>query len=176
MGKLRRFRSVNTPNISVLLLKLASGKKPIEKLNDTMKRTITDWALPLTREGKFSKITDLRLNTNYVKEELKIVVFITLICAQNRPKKRPTMLELIEPLKEESKEKFTVLENDEMFKIPPAVGDDALSGAEGNVDSTTSDEKEPKGEIKKVELICIVTLASTNMEETQNMLKVCNQG
>ncbi|KAM3398596.1 hypothetical protein P3S68_002112 [Capsicum galapagoense] len=93
--------------------------------------------------GKFNEIADPRLNINYVEEELKRVVLVTPICAQNRTEKRPTMLEVIELLKRESKEKFTALENNEMFKIPPAVGDDALSGEEGNADSATSDEKEP---------------------------------
>ncbi|KAM3202341.1 PTI1-like tyrosine-protein kinase [Capsicum annuum] len=85
-------KSCDVCNFGILLLKLDSSEKPIEKLNDT----------------------------------------------------RPTMLEVIELLKGESKEKFTALENNEMFKIPPAVGDDALSGEKGNTDSATSDEKEPK--------------------------------
>ncbi|PHT68824.1 hypothetical protein T459_28311 [Capsicum annuum] len=104
----------------------------------------TSQALPLAREGKFNEIADPRLNINYVEEELKRVVLVTPIYAQNRTEKRPTMLEVIELLKGESKEKFTALENNEMFKIPPAVGDDALSGEKGNTDSATSDEKEPK--------------------------------
>ncbi|KAF3614639.1 hypothetical protein FXO37_35882 [Capsicum annuum] len=97
----------------------------------------------LVLTGKFNEIADPRLNINYV-EELKRVVLVTPICAQNRTEKRPTMLEVIELLKGESKEKFIALENNEMFKIPPAVGDDALSGEKSNTDSATSDEKEPK--------------------------------
>ncbi|KAJ8536219.1 hypothetical protein K7X08_034620 [Anisodus acutangulus] len=141
--------SCDVYSFGILLLGLASGKKPIEKLNVTVKRTITDWALPFACEGKFSELADPRLNGNYVEEELKRVVLVALVCAQNRPEKRPTMLDVIELLKGESKENFTALENDEMFKIPPAVDDDALSGAEGNADSAASEEKEPKPEIEK---------------------------
>ncbi|XP_055827168.1 PTI1-like tyrosine-protein kinase At3g15890 [Solanum dulcamara] len=144
--------SCDVYSFGILLLELASGKKPIEKLNLTVKRTITDWALPLACEGKFSELADPRLNGNYVEEELKRVVLVALICAQNRPEKRPTMLDVVELLKGESKEKFTALENDEMFKIPPAVDDDISSGAEGTADSAASEEKEPKPEIEKVEV------------------------
>lgn len=143
--------SCDVYSFGILLLELASGKKPIEKLNATVKRTITDWALPLACEGKFSELADPRLNGNYVEEELKRVVLVALVCAQNRPERRPTMLDVIELLKGESKEKFTTLENDEMFKVPPAV-DDASSDAEGNADSAASEEKEPKPEIEKVEV------------------------
>lgn len=144
--------SCDVYSFGILLLELASGKKPIEKVNLTVKRTITDWALPLVCEGKLSELADPRLSGNYVEEEFKRVVLVALVCAQNRPEKRPTMLDVIELLKGEAKEKFTALENDDMFKIPPVVDDDVLSGTEGNADSTASEEKEPKPEIEKVEV------------------------
>lgn len=109
-------KSCDVYSFGILLLELASGKKPIKKVSPTTNWTITDWALPLACEGKFSELADPTLNGNYVEEELKRMVYVALICAQNQPEKRPTMLEVVELLKGESKEKLAALENDEMFK------------------------------------------------------------
>ncbi|XP_057772826.1 PTI1-like tyrosine-protein kinase At3g15890 [Salvia miltiorrhiza] len=132
--------SCDVYSFGILLLELASGKKPLEKLSSTMKRPITDWALPLACERKFSELADVRLDGKYNEEELKRVVFVGLICAHNQPEKRPTMLEVVELLKGD-KEKFAALESDEMFKSPPV--------AEDSCESVT-DEKEQKQEIENV--------------------------
>ncbi|KAI3671522.1 hypothetical protein L1987_87260 [Smallanthus sonchifolius] len=99
----------------ILLLELASGKKPVEKINATSRASIIEWALPLVCERKFIEIADPKMNGNYVEEELKRVVYIGLICAHSRTDKRPTMLEVVELLKGKLKEKFDDIENDEMY-------------------------------------------------------------
>jgi len=117
-------------SFGILLLELASGKKPIEKLSPTVKRTITDWALPLARERKFEEMADPRLNGDYVKEELKRMLIVALVCSQNDPDKRPTMLEVAELLKGESKEKLASLENYEIFKAEQAESNQGLSSSD----------------------------------------------
>lgn len=136
--------SCDVYSFGILLLEIASGKKPLEKVNSTMKRPITDWALPLACERKFSELADPRLNGKYEEEELKRIVFVGLICAHNRPEKRPTMLEVVELLKGET-EKFAALENDEMFKSTAVVDSSAEDSSE-----FISDEKESKQEIESV--------------------------
>ncbi|KAK9281863.1 hypothetical protein L1049_004770 [Liquidambar formosana] len=144
--------SCDVYSFGILLLELASGKKPVEKLNATMKRTITDWALPLACEKKFSELADPRFNGKFVEEELKRVVLVGLVCSDSRPEKRPTMLEVVELLKGESKEKLADLENDELFKGPRAADyNDGLSGAEDSSDFI-SEEKDTKQELKEVEI------------------------
>ncbi|KAL3631742.1 hypothetical protein CASFOL_024726 [Castilleja foliolosa] len=109
-------KSCDVYSFGVLLLELASGKKPLEKVSSILRRTITDWALPLARQRKFDEIADPRLYGKFVEEELKRVVFVGLMCARNGPEKRPTMLDVVELLGGDNKEKFDVLESDEMFR------------------------------------------------------------
>ncbi|XP_050234222.1 PTI1-like tyrosine-protein kinase At3g15890 [Mercurialis annua] len=142
--------SCDVYSFGILLLELASGKKPLEKLNATVKRTITDWALPLACERKFSELADPKLNGKFEEQELKRVVLVAIMCAHNRPEKRPTMLDIVELLKGESKDKFAELENDELFKIPqPADYDNVVSAAEDNSD-IISEDKEPPQELKEI--------------------------
>uniref|UniRef100_A0A0D9VD29 Protein kinase domain-containing protein n=1 Tax=Leersia perrieri TaxID=77586 RepID=A0A0D9VD29_9ORYZ len=103
-------------SFGVLLLELASGKRPVEKINPTTKLTITEWALPLARDKKFKEIADPKLKDIFVEAELKRMVLVGLACAQNKPEQRPIMSEVVELLKGESAEKLSNLENDEMFK------------------------------------------------------------
>jgi serine/threonine protein kinase len=113
--------SCDVYSFGILLLELASGRKPIVKVNSTLKQSIVDWALPLVCEKNFNELADPRLNGNYVEEELKRVIIVGLICAQNLPENRPTMLDVVELLKEESKGKFSHIESSEMFRSPIVV-------------------------------------------------------
>ncbi|MBA0811515.1 hypothetical protein Gohar_003407, partial [Gossypium harknessii] len=136
--------SCDVYSFGILLLELASGKKPLEKVNRTVKRSISEWALPLACEGKFDEMADPKLNGKYVEEELKRIILIALVCADNRPDRRPTMLEVLELLKGESKEKLTELENNELFKTPQTVcDDDGITAAEENSD-IIKEEKDSK--------------------------------
>lgn len=134
--------SCDVYSFGILLLELATGKKPLEKLSATMKRTITDWALPMVVEKKFDELADPKLNGDYNAGELKRVILVALICAHSRPEKRPTMLEVVELLKGESKEKVAKLEDDEMFKSHQ-VGAQAKETAAGEDSSDfISEEKD----------------------------------
>lgn len=108
--------SCDVYSFGILLLELASGRRPIEKLRSSVKRTITDWALPLAEERKFKDMADPKLKGNYVGSELRRMVIVGLVCAQSRPEKRPNMLQIVSLLKGEAAEMMSELENDEMFK------------------------------------------------------------
>lgn len=141
--------SCDVYSFGILLLELASGRKPIEKLSATMKRTITDWALPLACDKKFDELADPKLNGNYVESELKRIIYVALLCGHSRPEKRPTMLEVVELLKGESKDKLAQLENDELFKsLLAADYNDGESAAEDSSDFI-SEEKDLKLEVKE---------------------------
>ncbi|XP_076888789.1 PTI1-like tyrosine-protein kinase At3g15890 [Bidens hawaiensis] len=141
--------SCDVYNFGILLLELVSGKKPIQKINSSTTISITEWALPLVCEQKFSEIVDPKMNGKYVEEELKRVVVIGLICAHNQPDKRPSMVEVVEMLKGGLKEKLAAIENDEMF----VTGRDNEFNDEVSVADASSgfvsEEKERVQEIEK---------------------------
>ncbi|XP_022642176.1 PTI1-like tyrosine-protein kinase At3g15890 isoform X2 [Vigna radiata var. radiata] len=138
--------SCDVYSFGVLLLELASGRRPAKMLNSTVRRSIVDWALPLVCEKKFSEIADPRLNGNYVEEELKRVVLVALMCAQDLPEKRPTMLDVVELLRGESKDKFSHIENSDMFRSRLAA--DGTSVAEDSLDYIL-DEKNLEHPLRK---------------------------
>ncbi|KAE9584549.1 hypothetical protein Lal_00021690 [Lupinus albus] len=132
-------------DFGILLLELVSGRKPIEKVSSTVKRSIFDWALLLVCEKKYSEVVDPRLNGEYVEEEVKRVVLVAMICAQSQPEKRPTMLDVVELLKGKSKEKISQIENNEMFRTTP-IGE---YNAGASVAEDSSAEKELKHELEE---------------------------
>ncbi|KAM0933909.1 putative non-specific protein-tyrosine kinase RLK-Pelle-RLCK-XV family [Dioscorea sansibarensis] len=141
--------SCDVYSFGVVLLELVSGKKPIEKLSPTSKRTITEWALPLAQEGKFKEMADPKLNGNFIESELKRMVIVALICSQNQPERRPSMLEVVDLLKGNS-EKLLNLENDVIFKPELAVAGnyEGLSGRDDNSSECISEEKDSKLDVK----------------------------
>ncbi|CAD6251618.1 unnamed protein product [Miscanthus lutarioriparius] len=129
-------------SFGIMLLELASGKKPVEKLNPTTKKTITEWALPLARDKKFKEIADPKLKDNFVEDELKRMVFVGLACSQDKPEQRPIMSEVVELLKGESTEKLSNLENDDLFK--PDSSFQSSSGPDSS--DCVTEERSPKAD------------------------------
>lgn len=141
--------SCDVYSFGILLLELATGKKPLEKLSATMKRTIIDWALPIVVEKKIDELADPKLNGDYNADELKRVVLVALCCSHSRPEKRPTMLEVVELLKGESKEKLAKLEDDELFKSHQVAAQTTEIQAGEDSSDFISEEKDSKEKEKE---------------------------
>ncbi|KAL2936335.1 hypothetical protein RDABS01_028443 [Bienertia sinuspersici] len=139
--------SCDVYSYGILVLEIATGRRALQKLNPTSNRSITDWALPLAHDGNFRELADPKLNGNFVEEEFKRLVLVALTCAQKKPERRPTMLEVLELLKGEAKDKLTILE-EKLFKSWQSSDDkDEITGDDTD---SISQEKDvtPKPELK----------------------------
>ncbi|OMO54346.1 hypothetical protein CCACVL1_27860 [Corchorus capsularis] len=127
------------PNLS--LLSHLHGQHSAECLLDWTRRM----NIAIGSAEGIAELADPRLNGKYVEAELKRVVLVALVCADNRPEKRPTMLEVLELLKGESKDKLAELENNEVFKNPQSAvtNNDGISTAEESSE-IIKEEKDPK--------------------------------
>ncbi|KVI06044.1 Concanavalin A-like lectin/glucanase, subgroup [Cynara cardunculus var. scolymus] len=108
--------------------------------------------LARVRHKNLLSLRDPKLNGNYLEEELKRVVLVGLVCAHNQPEKRPTMLEVVELLKGELKERFDAIENNEMFRISQAGECNDEGSVAGESLDFLSEEKNEKQEIEKAEI------------------------
>ncbi|GMH17650.1 hypothetical protein Nepgr_019491 [Nepenthes gracilis] len=145
--------SCDVYSFGILLLELVSGRKPLDKPSSGLTYTITEWALPLARQSKFCEMADPKLNGNYDEEVLRRVVIVALMCAQQRPEKRPTMPEVVELLTGKANEKLAELENDVLFGDRQSSNRaDVLYGEANNLDSI-SEEKDSKPKSENTEEI-----------------------
>ncbi|KAL8139394.1 hypothetical protein V2J09_005415 [Rumex salicifolius] len=147
LGKAKE--SIDVYSFGILLLELATGRRPLQKLYISTKN-IAEWALPLAHDKKFSELADPKLHGKYVEEEMRRVIIVGVMCASKEPEKRPTMTEVVKLLKGEANEKLADLEN-EVFKLESVGDGDEMSKGEDLLDSV-SEEKSSKSEVETVEL------------------------
>ncbi|KAG0448198.1 hypothetical protein HPP92_027942 [Vanilla planifolia] len=140
--------SCDVYSFGILLLELASGRKPIEKLSLAVKQSITEWALPLVREKRFEDTADPKLGGNFVEAELKRMILVALLCARSSPDKRPTMFQVVEFLKGEADEKLARLENDAMFRPDPLGNSKGFVLTDKSSDGM-SHKKDSKGDTRR---------------------------
>ncbi|GFY83260.1 protein kinase superfamily protein [Actinidia rufa] len=87
-------------NIAVGSAEGLAAKKPLEKLPGGIKRDIVQWAKPYVQKGDFEHIADPRLKGKYDNVQLRKVVVIAMRCADGNPENRPSMLQVVEWLKD----------------------------------------------------------------------------
>lgn len=83
-------------SFGILLLELISGKNPGEKVpSDSRKLSIVEWAQNVIIGGKLDDLIDPRLNGAYNREELETLLNAAIMCAQEKPENRLSMLEVV---------------------------------------------------------------------------------
>ncbi|CAM8904249.1 unnamed protein product [Rhodiola kirilowii] len=78
-------------SFGVLLLEIASGRKPIDLQAPENKVSLVDWVDDLYHEGQLVNAADSRLDNDYNKAELQCLLTVGLWCAQPTQVSRPTI-------------------------------------------------------------------------------------
>ncbi|KAK0585108.1 hypothetical protein LWI29_023534 [Acer saccharum] len=77
------------------LLEVASGRRPIERKEDSI---LVDWVFAFWYRGEILEARDPNLGTEYVAEELELVMKLGLMCSHSEPSARPTMRQVVQYL------------------------------------------------------------------------------
>ncbi|XP_042443466.1 L-type lectin-domain containing receptor kinase SIT2-like [Zingiber officinale] len=75
----------------IFLFEVACGRRPIEHTAPSTQVVLIDWVRECHTMNKLLTVVDPRLNENYDKEEMELVLKLGLFCSQSIPEARPTM-------------------------------------------------------------------------------------
>jgi serine/threonine protein kinase len=78
------------------MLEVACGRKPIELQGLPEREILVDWVFECWRKGAILDASDPRLEGNYVKEEMELVLKLGLLCSHSMPAARPSMRQVMQ--------------------------------------------------------------------------------
>ncbi|OVA13608.1 Protein kinase domain [Macleaya cordata] len=78
------------------LLEVACGRRPTSSPEEDV--SLVGWVLSCWRRGAVLKTSDPSLGSEYVAEEMELVLKLGLLCSHNVPKARPTMRQVMQYL------------------------------------------------------------------------------
>lgn len=80
------------------LLEVATGKRPIEIRGMMEDVILVDWVMLCWMRGAIVEAKDPKLGTEYVTEEMEMVLKLGLLCSQSNPMARPSMRQIVQYL------------------------------------------------------------------------------
>ncbi|XVF55233.1 hypothetical protein PTKIN_Ptkin06aG0020400 [Pterospermum kingtungense] len=78
------------------LLEVACGRRPIEAQAPTQYVVLVDWVYSCWYRGDILEAKDPNLGTNYVAEEVELILKLGLLCSHSQPEARPTMRQVVQ--------------------------------------------------------------------------------
>ncbi|XP_021289109.1 probable L-type lectin-domain containing receptor kinase VI.1 [Herrania umbratica] len=81
----------------VLLHEIATGRRPTDSGNFFL----VDWVMECRQMSRILDAADPKLNSNYVVEEMELILELGLLCSHQRPGSRPTMRQVMQYLNED---------------------------------------------------------------------------
>ncbi|KAM7255057.1 hypothetical protein ACFE04_020298 [Oxalis oulophora] len=81
-------------SFGAFLLEVASGRRPIETRNDDF--ILLDWVFACYCRGEIIEARDPNLGSEYVAEEVELVLKLGLLCSHSEPTMRPSMRQVIQ--------------------------------------------------------------------------------
>ncbi|XP_022145628.1 L-type lectin-domain containing receptor kinase IV.1-like [Momordica charantia] len=80
------------------LLEVATGRRPMEIRGMTEDVILVDWVFLCWARGAIVEAKDPNLGTEYVAEEIEMVLKLGLLCSQSNPMARPSMRQIVQYL------------------------------------------------------------------------------
>ncbi|XP_058200885.1 L-type lectin-domain containing receptor kinase IV.1-like [Rhododendron vialii] len=80
------------------LLEVVCGRRPIEPRAAAEDLVLVDWVFSFWRKGEVLRTIDPKLGSEYVVEEVELVLKLGLMCSHSEPAARPNMRQVVEYL------------------------------------------------------------------------------
>lgn len=81
----------------MFMLEVDCGRRPISP-HSLEEEKLVDWVSKCWEKGEILKTSDPRLRGNYIAEEMKIILWLGLMCCHNDPHERPSMRQVMQVL------------------------------------------------------------------------------
>ncbi|XVF55228.1 hypothetical protein PTKIN_Ptkin06aG0019900 [Pterospermum kingtungense] len=78
------------------LLEVATGRRPIDAHSPTEDLILVDWVYSCWFKGDILEAKDPNMGTDYVEEEVELVLKLGLLCSHSEPEVRPTMRQVVQ--------------------------------------------------------------------------------
>ncbi|XP_050244285.1 L-type lectin-domain containing receptor kinase IV.1 isoform X14 [Quercus robur] len=80
------------------MLEVACGRRPIQANGPSENSILVDWVFSHLSQGEIMEARDPRFGTNYVAEELQLVLKLGLLCSHSEAAARPSMRQVVQYL------------------------------------------------------------------------------
>uniref|UniRef100_A0A7N2M509 non-specific serine/threonine protein kinase n=1 Tax=Quercus lobata TaxID=97700 RepID=A0A7N2M509_QUELO len=80
------------------MLEVACGRRPIQAYGPSENSIFVDWVFSHLSRGKIMEARDPKFGTNYVAEELQLVLKLGLLCSHSEAAARPSMRQVVQYL------------------------------------------------------------------------------
>ncbi|XP_057797059.1 tyrosine-sulfated glycopeptide receptor 1-like [Salvia miltiorrhiza] len=87
-------------SFGVVMVELVTGKRPFMVLNPKGERELVKWVMQMRREGKLEEVFDPAIRDKGFQGEMVRVVEIASLCLNQNPLERPTMIQVVDWLKD----------------------------------------------------------------------------
>ncbi|KAH9736054.1 L-type lectin-domain containing receptor kinase IV.4 [Citrus sinensis] len=127
--------SADVFSFGAFLLEVACGRRPIQRQGPSENLILVDWVFDFWNRGELLEARDPNLGTEYVAEELELVLKLGLLCSHSDPTARPSMRQVVQILERDvalpaisalrlSTSGITYLEGFDDFAVsnPPSMG------------------------------------------------------
>ncbi|GFZ10963.1 receptor lectin kinase [Actinidia rufa] len=93
--------SMDVYAFGAFLLEVGCGRRPIDRRAPPEDIILMDWVFSLWSKGEILQAVDQKLGSDFVAEEVELVLKLGLLCSQSEPMARPSMRQVVRYLEGE---------------------------------------------------------------------------